>query len=89
MNLFIIGGLGVQELVIILVILLLLFGSTKLPQLAKGLGKSIKEFKRGVGEGETDEELDEPRRRERIAAARSDFDEDRVTAKPVGANEPR
>lgn len=38
-------GLGGPELIIILVILLLLFGGSKLPQLAKGLGQSVKEFK--------------------------------------------
>lgn len=38
-------GLGPTELVVILVILLLLFGGSKLPGLAKGLGQSIKEFK--------------------------------------------
>ena len=57
-----------QELVIVLIILLLLFGSTRLPQLAKGMGKSIREFKKGIGEGETDSELEEARR-ERLGAA--------------------
>jgi sec-independent protein translocase protein TatA len=39
-------GLGAPELIIILVILLVLFGGAKLPSLAKGLGQSIKEFKK-------------------------------------------
>jgi sec-independent protein translocase protein TatA len=39
-------GLGGMELVLILAILLLLFGGAKLPGLAKGLGQSIKEFKK-------------------------------------------
>jgi sec-independent protein translocase protein TatA len=43
-------GLGYQELMIILVIVLLLFGAQKLPELARGLGKSVSEFKRGQGE---------------------------------------
>lgn len=38
-------GLGGPEVVMILLVLLLLFGGSKLPELAKGLGKSIKEFK--------------------------------------------
>ena len=37
---------GMGELTIILIIILVLFGSTKLPQLAKSLGKSIEEFKK-------------------------------------------
>ena len=43
-------GLGVPELIIILVILMLLFGGAKLPALAKGLGQSIKEFKKAAKE---------------------------------------
>lgn len=45
-------GLGPTELIIILVILLLLFGGSKLPSLAKGLGQSIKEFKKAAKEGD-------------------------------------
>ncbi len=40
-------GLGLPELIIILVILLLLFGSTKLPKLAKSIGQSAGELKKG------------------------------------------
>lgn len=39
-------GLGPTELIVILVILLVLFGGAKLPSLARGLGQSIKEFKK-------------------------------------------
>lgn len=41
-------GLGGPEVIIILIILLVLFGGSKLPELAKGLGKSIKEFKQAT-----------------------------------------
>ncbi|MCF7688961.1 MAG: twin-arginine translocase TatA/TatE family subunit [Cephaloticoccus sp.] len=41
-------GLGTPELIVILVILLVLFGGAKLPSLAKGLGQSIKEFKKAT-----------------------------------------
>lgn len=78
-----IGGLGMQELIIILVILLLLFGSTRLPQLAKGMGKSIREFKKGIGEGEDEGELEAARERERLRAGETNrvADEDVVSDK--------
>jgi len=41
-------GLGYQELLLILVIVLILFGATRLPELARSLGSSVKEFKKGV-----------------------------------------
>ena len=41
-------GLGYQELLIILVIVLILFGANRLPELARSLGSSVKEFKKGV-----------------------------------------
>lgn len=47
--------MGIAELAIILAILVLLFGAKRLPQLADGLGKAIRNFKRGVsGEDEQD-----------------------------------
>ncbi|HEX2279995.1 MAG: twin-arginine translocase TatA/TatE family subunit [Candidatus Tectomicrobia bacterium] len=45
-------GFGLQELVIILVIALVIFGGKKLPELGSGLGKAIREFKRGTSEPE-------------------------------------
>lgn len=47
-------GLGTMELVIILVILLLLFGGTKLPQLSRSIGSSIKELRNGVRDDRKD-----------------------------------
>jgi sec-independent protein translocase protein TatA len=43
-------GLGYQELLLILVIVLILFGAQRLPDLARSLGSSVKEFKKGVTE---------------------------------------
>ncbi|MDK1019370.1 MAG: twin-arginine translocase TatA/TatE family subunit [Actinomycetota bacterium] len=44
------------ELIIILVVLVLLFGAAKLPQLARSLGASAKEFRKGIDEGVAEEE---------------------------------
>lgn len=43
-------GLGIPELVIILVILLVIFGGKKLPELARSIGSSVKELRDGVSE---------------------------------------
>ena len=43
-------GLGYQELLLILLIVLILFGAQRLPDLARSLGSSFKEFKKGVAE---------------------------------------
>ena len=40
-----IGSIGIPELIIILVIILLLFGASRLPEIGRGLGKGIKNFK--------------------------------------------
>jgi len=48
-------GLGYQELLIILVIVLILFGANRLPELARSLGSSVKEFKKGVNEASKEE----------------------------------
>ena len=44
-------NLGAPELIIILAVVLLLFGSTRLPKLARSLGQASREFKQGVNEG--------------------------------------
>ena len=46
------------ELIIILIVVLLLFGAAKLPQLARSLGASAKEFKKGIDEGVDEDEAD-------------------------------
>jgi sec-independent protein translocase protein TatA len=55
-------GLGLQELVIILVIALVIFGPTKLPQIGSGLGKAIRDFKKGVSGDESEEAAKEAKK---------------------------
>ena len=43
-------GLGMPELIVILVIVLVIFGANRLPQLGEGLGKAIKGFKKGMSD---------------------------------------
>ena len=53
------GNLGVSELVIILLIVIVIFGATRLPQLGKGLGEGIRNFKSSLKTGEDKEIEDE------------------------------
>ncbi len=53
-----IKNIGGPELIIVLVVVLLVFGAAKLPQLARSLGASAKEFKKGVDEGVEDDGSD-------------------------------
>jgi sec-independent protein translocase protein TatA len=48
-------GIGTWQIIVILVIVLLLFGGKKIPELAQGLGKGIKNFKDAVKDGENSE----------------------------------
>ena len=43
-------GVGMQEILVIALIILLLFGGKKIPELMKGLGKGVKSFKEGMNE---------------------------------------
>jgi len=58
-------NLGLPELLIVLVIILVLFGANKLPQLAKGLGQGIKEFKHASRD---EANRDEPEQTEKLAS---------------------
>ena len=49
-----IGGLGTPEIVVIAIVIFLLFGATRLPQLAKALGQSKRAFKEGLDDGESE-----------------------------------
>lgn len=51
-----IGGLGMSELIVIVLVVLLLFGGKKIPELMKGLGKGVRSFKDGLKEVSSDED---------------------------------
>lgn len=53
-------GIGTTELLVILFIILLVFGSKKLPELAQGLGKGIREFKKASNEIQDELDLNKP-----------------------------
>lgn len=51
------GSFGLPELLIILVIVVVIFGASKLPQLGKGLGEGISNFREGLSKGKDDKSL--------------------------------
>lgn len=54
LGLAIIPGFGFQELLVILLILVVIFGASKLPQLGRGLGEGIRNFKKGIRDDDKD-----------------------------------
>lgn len=66
------GSFGGMELIIALVIILLLFGAKRIPELARGLGSGVREFKKGTQEGEIEDKKkkeQEKKDEERIEAS--------------------
>ena len=55
-------GLGAQELILILLIALVLFGGSKIPEVGRSLGQAIREFKRGVETADAPAEPEPPNR---------------------------
>ena len=58
-QLLFLGNLGTGEIIIIAIVVLLLFGGKKIPELMKGIGKGIRNFKEGVKGIEDDIKLDD------------------------------
>ncbi|MCS6292137.1 twin-arginine translocase TatA/TatE family subunit [Nitrospira lenta] len=73
------GSLGFTELILILVIVLIIFGAGKLPQLGEGLGKAIKGFKKSVHEADAIEAEAQALAAQQQAAAPAQA----ITAAPV------
>lgn len=55
-----IGGIGMQEVLLIALVVLLFFGGRKIPELMKGIGKGVRSFKEGMKEVEEDIKVDVP-----------------------------
>ncbi len=87
--LLMIGGLGTQELLIILAIVFVLFGASRLPQLAKALGQSKRAFREGQEDAEEEARLEAAKRRERLSAAETDTYSENATADKIPANKAR
>lgn len=56
MTMFFIGGIGLQEILLIALVVLLFFGGKKIPELMKGLGKGVRSFKDGMNNAENETE---------------------------------
>jgi sec-independent protein translocase protein TatA len=84
-QMLLLGMPGGWEWVVILVVVLLLFGGSRLPQLAKALGQSKRAFREGQDEAEEEARLEKERRqRERLRSADAEqLEDDRIPAKEV------
>lgn len=59
------GNIGTPEIILIIVAILILFGAKKIPELARGLGKGMKEFKKAVKEVEEDIKMTDEEEKEK------------------------
>ena len=55
-------GLGMPEIIVILIVILLLFGAKKIPELMRGAGKGVRAFKDGMKETTTEESAEEEKK---------------------------
>ena len=72
------GSIGMPELVIGLVVILLLFGAKRVPELARGLGSGVREFKKGTQEGEVEKEEEDKKEEQLEASTNGHEDEARL-----------
>jgi sec-independent protein translocase protein TatA len=64
------------ELIIGLVVILLLFGAKRVPELARGLGSGVREFKKGTQDGEVEKKEEEEKKDEQIEASENGHDDE-------------
>ena len=69
------GSLGGTELIIALVIILLLFGAKRIPELARGLGSGVREFRQGTREGEVEKKEEENKVEEQLEGSKDEEEE--------------
>jgi sec-independent protein translocase protein TatA len=72
------GSIGMPELIIGLVVILLLFGAKRVPELARGLGSGVREFKKGTQEGEVEKEEEDKKEEQLEASTNGHEDEARL-----------
>ena len=70
------GSIGMPELIIGLVVILLLFGAKRVPELARGLGSGVREFKKGQQEGEVEKKEEEEKEDEQLEASKDGHDDE-------------
>ena len=70
------GSIGMPELIIGLVVILLLFGAKRVPELARGLGSGVREFKKGQQDGEVEKKEEEEKEDEQLEASKNGKDEE-------------
>lgn len=69
------GSIGMPELIIGLVVILLLFGAKRVPELARGLGSGVREFKKGTQEGEV-EKKEKEKKEEQLEASKDGHEDE-------------
>jgi sec-independent protein translocase protein TatA len=82
------GSLGFTELILILVIVLIIFGAGKLPQLGEGLGKAIKGFKKSVHEADAIEAEAQAAAQQHVAAPAQSIATQPQPAQPATVDQP-
>ncbi len=70
------GSIGMPELIIGLVVILLLFGAKRVPELARSLGSGVSEFKKGTKESEVEDKKQEEEKEEQLEASANGHDDE-------------